>query len=497
MTTTLSAAEVQAHLGDWHRGQEVLYDALADGLERLVRGGVLPPDTRLPAERRLAEALHLSRSTVKAAYDALQARGLVSTRHGSGSVILAAASPLTGPREAHVVASFEPNSIYQGILRLEPEAIDLRGAYWAEHDVVTAEVVAVAQEQLAKLPQGHGYVPVGVDDTREAVAEHLTLTGLPTSPEQVLITTGAQQAISLIADLLLAHGDTVAVEELSYPGAMNYVTSRQARMMPVPMTANGVDVHALDRLVRATRPRMTYLMTAVHNPTGTVLPGPARFRLAELAAGWDTVIVDDRTLADTLLIPGTAATPLATLVDEHARADRMLTVGSISKIAWGGLRVGWVRGTASMIERLARIKTLSDFGTPVLDQLIAVQLLRDPELIPTRRAQLLERRDAFRAALATHVPDWEMTLPQGGMVLWARLPGIDSHEFARVAARHGVGVAPGTVASPTRSTADHLRLPYGLPVGVLEEAAVRLGAAWDELRSRSRPMHYDPACVVV
>jgi DNA-binding transcriptional MocR family regulator len=495
VTATLGATEVRGHLGDWHRGQHVLYDGLADALEELIRGGVLPPDTRLPAERRLAEVLHLSRSTVKAAYEALQDRGLVATRHGSGSVILAEASPLTGPREAHVLASFEPNSIYQGILRLDPEALDLRGAYWAEHDVVTAEVVAAAHEQLAKLPRADGYHPLGVDRAREAIAEHLTATGLPTGADQVLVTTGAQQAISLVADLLLAQGDTVALEELSFPGAMNYMTSRQARLLPVPFTPAGVDIQALDRLVRATRPRLTYLMTSVHNPTGAVLPGPARFRLAELAAGWDTVIVDDRTLADTQTV-GTPATPLATLVDEHGRADRMLTVGSMSKIAWGGLRVGWVRGTAATIERVARIKTLSDFGTAVLDQLIAVELLADPELVPRRRAELRERHDAFRAALGHHVPDWELSRPQGGMCLWARLPGADSHEFARVAARHGVGVAPGTVASPTRSTADHLRLPFGQPVGVLEEAAARLGAAWDELRSRTRP-HYDPACVVV
>lgn len=496
MTATLSATEVLGHLGDWHRDQHVLYDGLADALEHLIRGGILPPDTRLPAERRLAEALHVSRSTVKAAYDTLQARGVVATRHGSGSVILAAGSPLTGPREAHVVASFEPNSIYQGILRVDPEAIDLRGAYWNGHDTLTAEVVGNAHEHLMKLPHGHGYVPPGLVEAREAIADHLTATGLATHPDQVLITTGAQQAISLVADLLLAHGDTVAVEELSYPGAMNYVTSRQARLLPVPFTRTGVDIQALDRLVRAARPRMTYLMTSVHNPTGVVLPGPARFRLAEMAADWDTVILDDRTLADTLMT-GTPATPLATLVDEHARADRMLTVGSMSKIAWGGLRVGWVRGTASMIERVTRIKVLSDFGTPVLDQLIAVELLRDPDLVPRRQAELRERLAVFRAALAREVPEWELSTPQGGMCLWARLPGADSHEFARVAARHGVAVAPGTVASPTRSTADRLRLPFGQPVGVLEEAAVRLGAAWDELRSSHGQRHYDAACVVV
>ncbi len=493
---TLDTDEIRAHLGDWHHEHRVLYEGLADALEDLIRRGVLPPDTRLPAERRLADTLHLSRSTVKAAYEALRDRGLVATRHGSGSIILTKGSPLTGPREAQVVAAFQPNSIYEGMLRLEADAIDLRGAAWHGTDLVDEDVLAAAHEGLAKLPAAHGYFPLGIPAAREAIADHLTRTGLPTTADQVMVTTGAQQGISLAADMLLAAGDTVAVEELSFPAAMNYASSRQARLLPVPLSAGSVDVSALDRLVRAARPRMTYLMTSVHNPTGAVLPGPARFRLAELSRDWDTVLVDDRALADTQL-DGEVATPLAALVDEHGNPDRLLTLGSMSKVTWAGLRIGWIRSTPSMIDRLSRIKTLTDFGTPVLDQLVAVELLADPEQLPRRRDALRERRDAFRAALAAAVPDWDVPTPLGGLVLWTGLDGVDSHAFSEVAARHGVGLAPGSVSSPTRAAADHVRLPYGRPIPELEEAAVRLGQAWQEIGDRRERRPFDPACVVV
>ncbi len=497
MTAALSAIEVRAHLGEWHTGRSVLYDGLADSLEELIRRGVLPPDTRLPAERSLAAALHLSRSTVKAAYEQLQARDLVETRHGSGSVILASASPLTGPREAHVVSSFDPDSVYGGVLRLGDDAIDMRGAYWMGDEAITPDLLSVAHAAMRAHGPAHGYAPIGVPALREAIADHLTASGLPAAPDEVLVTTGAQQAISLICDLLLAHGDTVAVEELTFPSAMDYITSRQARLLPVPMGPSGVDVAALDRAVRAGRPRMTYLITSVHNPTGVVLPGPARFRLAELAAGWDTVIVDDRTLADTQFV-GTPPPPLAALVGEHARADRILTVGSLSKVTWGGLRVGWVHGDPGAIERLGRIKILTDLGTPALDQYMAANLLASPERFEDRRAAIKARHDVLQAALAEHLPDWQVTDPMGGLCLWVRLPGTDSREFARTAARHGVGLAPGPVASPTRVAVDFLRLPYGQPPEVLVEATRRLAAAWAEHREeRAGANEFDPACVVV
>lgn len=495
MVASLSAQHVADALGDWPRDGS-LYDALATSLTELIHGGVLPPETRLPAERRLAEALHLSRSTVKAAYDQLADHAIVTTRHGSGSVILAEASPLSGPREARVVASYDPRSVYSGVLRLGDDAIDMRGAYWVGTEVIDRERVLRAHDELQRLAIGrHGYSPMGVLSTREAIADHLAAQGLPTTPDEVLVTTGAQQAMSLIADLLLDAGDRVAVEEITYPSALDYIRSRQAHLLGVPVGATGVDVRALDRIVRRSHPRMTMLITDVHNPTGVVLPGAARHLLAETAAGWDTTIVDDRTLAETRFDGGSPVTPLAALLAEHAPGSRVLTLGSTSKIAWGGLRVGWIRGDRGAIERLVRVKTLTDLGTPVFDQLLATDLLRDPETVPNRQRDLRERYQTLTDALAIHLPAWEVPTPQGGMCVWARVPNTDTDAFAYTATRHGVAISPGSVACVLRAPSDRLRLPFGHPPEVLEEAVRRLATAWTAHQRDA--VQWDPAAVVV
>ena len=495
MVAVLRASDVAAALGDWtHRGS--LYDGLAEALADLIRDGTLPPETRLPAERRLAETLHLSRSTVKAAYDRLVEMDMVSTRHGSGTVILAEASPLSGPREARVVASFDPRSVYSGVLRLPDGAIDMRGAYWVGAESIDRDRVLRAHEELQQLALNrHGYSPQGVLTTREAIADHLTGQGLPTTPDEVLVTTGAQQALSLIADVLLDAGDRVAVEEITYPSAMDYIRSRQAQLVPVPFGPAGVDVRALDRTVTAARPRMTLLITDVHNPTGVVLPGGARHLIAEAAHGWDTTIIDDRTLAETRFDDGADVTPLGALMDADGRGGRILTLGSCSKIAWGGLRVGWIRGDRATIERLVRVKTLTDLGTPVFDQLLAADLLRDPDTVPRRRRELRERYDALSTSLAEHLPGWEVPEPQGGMCVWARVPGTDTDAFARTATAHGVAISPGSVASATRATTDRLRLPFGHPPEVLREAVLRLASAYEA--HREQELGWDPAAAVV
>lgn len=496
MVAALGANDVAHALADWPRGDSALYDGLADAIAQLIVDGVLPPETRLPAERRLAEELHLSRSTVKAAYDQLVDRHMVQTRHGSGTVILPEASPLSGPREARVVASYDPESVYSGVLRLPHGAIDMRGAYWVGSETVDRDRVLRAHDELVRLTTGtHGYTPQGVLSTREAIADHLTEQGLATTPDEVLVTTGAQQAMSLVADLLLDKGDRVAIEAITYPSAKDYIRSRGARLLPVPFGDTGVDVRALDRIVLAAKPRMTMLITDVHNPTGIILPGPARRLLAESAAAWDTTIVDDRTLAETRFIGAPRPTPLATLLAEHARADRVLTLGSISKIAWGGLRIGWIRGSVGAIERLVRVKTLTDLGTPVLDQLIATDILRDPTIVPARQKALEQRFHVLQAALAEHLPSWEVPVPQGGMCVWARVPNTDTDAFARTATAHGVAISPGSVALVGRVTTDRLRLPFGHPEAVLQEAVVRLATAWHH--HQATDPGYDPAAAVV
>lgn len=457
------------------------YEALANRIADLVAAGELPAGERLPSERRLATAVGISRGTVIAAYEQLRSRGIVETRHGSGTIVRPGASPVSGARESHVASALAAEGIWSGVLSPD-DTLDLRGAYWIGTEDLPREAFALgAGDDGMALLDDHGYRPLGLPGLRDAVARHLSADGLETEPEQVLITSGAQQAITLVGELFVGPGDTVVTEELTFPGAIDAFVARQARLRTARLTPNGVDVGHLARVVSDADPRVVYLIPDCHNPTATVLPTLARRRLVELAEHWSGVLVDDRTLAGTTFTATPAPPPVAALADDPEA--RIVTIGSMSKAFWGGLRVGWIRAPRPMLSRLARLKTIDDLGTSALSQLAAQRLLeRADEIGPRRVARTIERHDALTDALRSKLPDWEWQQPAGGLVLWVRLPGADSATFATVAARHGVGVAPGSVSAPAGGWRDHLRLPFGHRPEVLVEAVDRLAGAWEDYR---------------
>lgn len=473
----IDEGSIRDGLGDWTSTDQPLYLALADGLEAMIDDGSLPPGTRLPAERKLADLLAVSRGTVVAAYDELRQGERVQTRRGSGTVVLEEGSPIQSPREAHVAASLNRNSIFAGVLT-DADSLDFRGAYWVGTEDLPSEALTVTAADLDAT--GHGYFPAGLPVLRERLADYLTDLGLPTTPRQVIVTTGAQQAIDLVTQLLVEAGDEVVVEELTYPGAIDAFLTANARVRWVPMTRHGVDVHSLSHAIRRHRPRLAYLIPSVHNPTGTVLPDPARRLIAEAAEDHETVVVDDMTLAETTF-DGSVATPLAMFAPDAP----ILTIGSLSKSMWGGFRIGFIRGPESTLARLARLKATTDLGTPVASQIVAARLLPEAASIRERRSKEIRHRyEVLTSLLTEHLPDWEWDEPAGGMVLWTKLPEGDSAGFQSVAAHHGVGVAPGSVSSASGDHGDHLRLPFGARPETITEVIVRLADAWEDYRGR-------------
>lgn len=160
---------------------------------------------------------------------------------------------------------------------------------------------------------------------------------------------------------------------------------------------------------------------------------------------------------------------------------RVLTLGSLSKVAWGGLRVGWLRGPAPFVDSLGRLKAATDFGLSALPQVVATRILDDlPALAAARRELLRARRDAAQEELARRLPEWSWTEPEGGLSLWVRLPEGSADAFAQVALRHGVDVTPGSAHAVGRGCDDHLRICYGPAPETLREGISRLAAAWRE-----------------
>ena len=208
------------------------------------------------------------------------------------------------------------------------------------------------------------------------------------------------------------------------------------------------------------------------------MPELTRQCVAALADEFGIPVIEDHTLSE-LSIEGSPPG----LIARYSREGTVLTVGSMSKLFWGGLRVGWVRGPVAAIAQLACVKTAADLGSASVTHAIAAQLLTALDRAKAiRREQHLRRRDHLVSLLRERLPEWQFTQPQGGFFLWVRLPAGDGRYFAQCSARHGVAVTPGSVFAADESLAEYLRIPF-----VLDEASIALGvdrltAAWSEFR---------------
>lgn len=483
-------AELTRVLGDWMSAPGALYRQLAAALAAAVSDGELLAGDRLPSERDLARALHVSRATVVAAYDELRGRGLVESRQGSGSRV---ARPVD--REpAAVTTRLRRGLSAQAVRRLDGDhgphgdpggtgLISMRHAAEPGDPRIASALAEVVEEDLPTLLDEIGYAPRGLPALRRALADHLTRDGLPTSPDEVLVTTGTQQALTLVSQLLLERGATVAVESPSWPGCFDAFSALSARMVGVETDEDGPRTERLRAVLDAERVSALFLMPTFHNPTGVLTSDPRRREIARTCAEHGVPLVEDLAYSTALTDAGSLPPPVAAYAPHDAR---VFTLGSLSKALWAGLRVGWVRSSRADTERLGYLKANADMGTPLLEQAVAARLMPAlPELARDRTAVARERLEHARALLQAHLPDWRWREPAGGSALWIRLPEYDATLLAQVALRHGIEVTPGRETDPTGAWDDHLRLPFTFEPDVMAEAVRRLAAAADELRGRS------------
>jgi DNA-binding transcriptional MocR family regulator len=455
---TVPAARLASLLGGLSGERPPLYAALAARLRLLVADGRLPVGTRLPPERELALVLHVSRATVTNAYGRLREEGWAAARQGAGTWTRLPAGADPGP---WVPAPAEPG------------LIDLAHAAPPAPPEVTASLTAALQD-LPRLLPGHGYSPHGLPELRVRIAERFAARGLPTAPEQVLVTGGALHAVSLALAALGSPGDRILVEHPTYPNSLDAAAGLGLVLVPVAVSARRPEAVAgdLHRAARQAGPRLAYLMPDFSNPTGLLLDDAQRQRLAVGLEQCDVLTIVDETLAE-LGLDQPAPAPLASFV----RPGLSVTVGSMSKTFWGGLRVGWLRAEPDVVAQCARVLARTQVALPVLDQLAACHLLdRAHDVLVPRRAALRVQRDALLRALSEQLPAWEVPVPTGGLVLWCRLPRGSSSALAAAAHEHGLRLAAGPRFGTGSAFDDHLRLPYTAAPDVLAEGAVRLRA---------------------
>lgn len=476
-------------LGDWRppdgRG---LTAALADRVRLLVLDGRLPLQVRVPAERELATALEVSRTTVAAAYETLREAGILHSRRGAGSwTQLPVAAGRAGPS-----SPFSPHG--------DRTLFDLAHAALPAPSAQLRAAAALAVDDLDAHLGGHGYDLLGLPALRSAIARRFTARGLPTTPDQVLVTGGGMAAIALALAALVSPGDRVLVEHPTYPNALDAVAARGARAVPVPLdlATCGPDAWDLDLVtatVRDAAPRLAYLVPDHQNPTGALLDDPGREQLVALARRTATPLLVDETLAE-LTFSGPRASPLA----GHGAADSPLvvTVGSAAKVVWGGLRIGWIRTAAPLVRRMAALRAATDMGGPVLEQLVAARLFDDLEpLVRARRAELADARDHLLGVLATTFPGWRPSHPAGGLSLWVDLGAPVSSRLVGAARRRDVLLAAGPRFGLGGAFERYLRLPYALRRDRVEPALDRLRAAWHSLDPAHPDAHPDVDPVAV
>ncbi|MFB8190721.1 PLP-dependent aminotransferase family protein [Microbacterium sp. NPDC055988] len=435
--------------------------AVADRIRALILDGRLTVGERLPSERSLALELRRSRSTITRAYGLLETDGYVSRLHGGSTRV-------TLPH-GHAAGSTEPDD----------DAIDLSIASMDSTPGLYDATVR-SLPRLAALRGTSGYSLRGLPELREAVAERFRDRGAPTSADEIIITSGALNAVNLILTAIGRRGERALVEQPTFPHALEALHRHGYRLVPTPVDVDGWDTRHLNETLLGSRPHVAYLIPDFHNPTGATLPDDERSRIVTTARNVGTHLIVDETTAELDIDRGWTPAPMA------ASGPNVITVGSMSKIAWGGMRIGWIRAERSVIARLLAVRPSFELGTALLEQCIAVELLDDmPALTSHVRRRLLAGRDAVERGVSG-IPGFRMPPTPGGLSAWIDIGAPLSTSLSLAARERGVILPPGPRFTTGGVLERRLRIPITLPPERTAEAMQRLALAWDDVRGGAR-----------
>jgi len=473
-----------------------LYIQLRDQLRSLVHAGDLRPGDRIPASRELATMLGVHRTTVANAYAELESEGLIQGHVGRGTYIkgngnglkLTPPPPpvLNGNEGLRWELLFADERGEEALSRLTASApenalsfVMARPAeeYFPVEELQTCVNAVLRREatDVLNLGPSDGYGPL-----KDALIEHLRGDGIPVKDENLLITDGCQQSLDIISKAFVRQGDCVILENPTYPGAMAIFHGARARCLGVPMQTHpepggtlGLDLEALEATLAANRVKLIVLTPDFQNPTGTSMPLASRRKVLELAGRHQVPVVEDHIYAR--LHARDERVPSLKQLD---RANIVIHIDSFAKVAFPGLRVGWIVAPATAIERLRIVKQTTDLHTDQLAQATLAEFLRRglfTKHIAKMRKVYASRLAALDDALRKHMPEGTRWLrPEGGMCLWLELPpGFDASELLIHAKERGVLFAPGRYFYVQNPLPNTLRLGYA----GLDEKQIARGVA--------------------
>lgn len=459
MQHRISGPRLGRMLDGWSHGDGTLHERLATSLRQLIQEGSLPQGTIIPSERALSEILGISRTSVSTVYDDLRGDGWLESRHGSHTWVRRA-----GDAEARGQGEY-----LHSYLTKPERVIDLTSGALPGLAMVGEAAQRTASDALPSLLHQSGLLPFGTELLRTRVADYYNALGLRTQPEQILITNGSQHALTLLATMFIEPNDSVLLENPTYRGAMDAFGMRQARIIPVRTDAQGIDSDDLLDHIRRDSPRLLYVMPSAQNPTGRTWTDQRRRDVCNLLNSHKLMIIDDGSTSD-LLLSGRNPRPLACDISENT----VFTISSVTKLFWGGLRVGWIRGPKPVINRLAELRCAQDLSGSIPAQLIVSELLPSSDLARSiRRQQLTKSYEITARLLKNHAPDWKWEDPSGGSALWIDVQA-DAIALCDQFQRIGVRIHPGTLYSATESFRSFIRLPFTGSPELLREALERI-----------------------
>lgn len=475
------AIQLESVLGPWATGTGPLYDQLALAILRRIESGALPIGTRLPPERVLAKALAVSRTTVVNAYTRLDELGWLERRQGAGTWVARRHQQQVGDTDGpgRPARDFAPLRVLRATTEVNPGVIDLATAGFKDALGIEDALRAIGTADLDANAELGGYLPLGLPILREAIANYLTARGVPTVSAEVVVTTGVQQAATVLFDALAGDGRPVVVRTPAWNGTLDLLERMRLVTVAVADDAGDDPLAALRAKARDGHPALAWVTSGFGNPTGTALPAAEAAGLARIAADTGVPLIEDATLADFAL-----GDRRGHLVAEFSGDGPVITVGSLSKLLSPTLRVGWIRAPRPWIGRIGRYKTLLDNGASLLPQMVAASLLEQREsLVANRIAQVTAAYESFTEAAGSTLEDWTWQRPDGGFALWVRLPDCSGTDFTQTAARFSVEIVPGSVFYLNRPGSTAIRLSLTRTAAETADAAGRLGRAWRARRS--------------
>ena len=469
---------------------EPIYRQVVREIQGLIRSGSLPEGFRLPPERRLADALGVNRSTIFNAYRELKALGLVDAHVGRGTAVLKAPAPIPHAigvpwrqffRES-VARSHDP--IISDLLALSERedvisfAIGLPAPELLPLDILgeyTAELIReVGAQTLLHCPT-EGHSPL-----RETIAQWVAARGIRARASDVLVVSGSQQGLDLVARIFIDPGDVVVVEEPTYIGALQSFRVAGAKIIGIPVDEDGMRTDILASILERERPKLIYSLPTYQNPSGAVMSVERRRHLLELASRWHVPILEDDPYSE-LRYEGNPLPSLKAL-DEN---ELVLYQSTFSKALFPGLRVGYLVVPPVVLRQLALAKQGADLHSSSFSQYLLERFVRDGHFakhIENTKTAYRRRRDRMAAALSKdEAIGLEFTVPKGGFYIWCRLPdGVEQSALLAGAAARGVVFLPGRACYPTEPTENCLRLNFS---HASEEAIdVGIGRFLDSLR---------------